>query len=93
MVHLNTKLGDNETTFYLIGSPRGEHHYGQLMNNHYLYAVQKDADYENNPEAYVIYEGKVRSSSTHKIRMARGGGFAISIREATPEDKKIKRLR
>lgn len=25
--------------------PRGEHHYGQWMNNHYLYAVKKAADY------------------------------------------------
>ena len=26
--------------------PRGEHHYGQWMNNHYLYAVKKAADYK-----------------------------------------------
>ncbi|MDL2208373.1 glycoside hydrolase family 97 protein [Parabacteroides sp. OttesenSCG-928-O15] len=26
--------------------PRGEHHYGQWMNNHYLYAVQKAAEYK-----------------------------------------------
>ena len=26
--------------------PRGEHHYGQLMVNHYLYAVTKAADYK-----------------------------------------------
>jgi hypothetical protein len=25
--------------------PRGEHHYGQWMNNHYLYCVKKAADY------------------------------------------------
>ena len=25
--------------------PRGEHHYGQWMNNHYLYALKKAADY------------------------------------------------
>lgn len=25
--------------------PRGEHHYGQWMNNHYLYCIQKAADY------------------------------------------------
>jgi len=25
--------------------PRGEHHYGQWMNNHYLYAVEKAAEY------------------------------------------------
>jgi len=26
--------------------PRGEHHYGQWMNNHYLYAIEKAADYK-----------------------------------------------
>ena len=26
--------------------PRGEHHYGQWMNNHYLYAVEKAAEYK-----------------------------------------------
>ncbi len=26
--------------------PRGEHHYGQWLNNHYLYAVTKAADYK-----------------------------------------------
>lgn len=26
--------------------PRGEHHYGQWMNNHYLYAITKAADYK-----------------------------------------------
>ncbi|MGY3054196.1 hypothetical protein ACVWYG_002402 [Pedobacter sp. UYEF25] len=26
--------------------PRGEHHYGQWLNNHYLYAIQKAADYK-----------------------------------------------
>lgn len=26
--------------------PRGEHHYGQWLNNHYLYAVKKAADYQ-----------------------------------------------
>ena len=25
--------------------PRGEHHYGQMMNNHYLYAIKKAADH------------------------------------------------
>ena len=26
--------------------PRGEHHYGQWINNHYLYAIKKAADYK-----------------------------------------------
>lgn len=58
-----------------------------------VYADAKDADYEKNPEAYIIYEGKVTAQSKTKIDVARGGGFAISIREATPADKKIRRLK
>ncbi len=58
-----------------------------------IYADAKDADYEANPEAYRIVEGKVNGKSVAQIAMARGGGFAISIREATPADKKIKRLK
>ncbi len=58
-----------------------------------VYADAEDADYQSNPEAYVIYEGRVESASTHTIKMARGGGFAISIREVTPEDKMVERLK
>ncbi len=58
-----------------------------------VYADAKDADYATNPEAYVIYKGKVTSKSATEIKMARGGGFAISIVEATPADKGIKKLK
>ncbi len=58
-----------------------------------VYADAKDADYEHNPEAYVIYEGRVNAKSKHKIEVARGGGFAISLRPATAADKRIKRLK
>lgn len=58
-----------------------------------VYADAKDADYDTNPEAYVIYKGKVTSKSATEIKMARGGGFAISIVEATPADKGIKKLK
>lgn len=58
-----------------------------------VYADAKDADYATNPEAYVIYKGKVTSKSATEIKMARGGGFAISIVEATPADRGIKKLK
>lgn len=58
-----------------------------------VYADAKDADYATNPEAYVIYSGKVTAKSVTEIAMARGGGFAISIREATPADKGLKKLK
>ncbi len=58
-----------------------------------VYADAVDADYESNPEAYRIVEGKITAKSAAKIFMARGGGFAISIREATKADRKMKPLR
>lgn len=58
-----------------------------------VYADAKDADYATNPEAYVIYKGKVTSKSATEIKMARGGGFAISIVEATAADKGVKKLK
>ncbi len=59
-----------------------------------LYADAPTADYETNPEAYVIRTGKVSSASKLKIDMARGGGFALSIRAFDPsQDAKLKRLK
>lgn len=59
-----------------------------------LYADAPTADYETNPEAYVIRSGKVSSASKLKIDMARGGGFALSIRVFDPsQDAKLKRLK
>ena len=58
-----------------------------------LYADSADADYKTKPDGYVITSGKVDSRSVLKIAMARGGGFAISIREATDADRKLKRLK
>lgn len=46
-----------------------------------IYADAPDADYETNPQAYTITHKKVTSKSTLKLRMARSGGFAITIRE------------
>ena len=44
-----------------------------------IYADAPDADYRTNPEAYEISSKKVTSKTTLKMKMARGGGFAISI--------------
>ncbi len=46
-----------------------------------IYADAKDADYENNPQAYTITRKKVTAKTLMKIRMARAGGFGITIRE------------
>lgn len=53
-----------------------------------LYADAKDADYQTNPTAYQIKKGVVTSDSQLNIDLARSGGFALSIMEATPENLK-----
>ena len=58
-----------------------------------LYADAPDADYQTNPQAYVIRTGKVGQRTELDVEMARGGGFAISIREATDADRKLRRLK
>lgn len=59
-----------------------------------LYADAKDADYKSNPTAYQIKKGLVSNKTKMNIRMARSGGFALSLIEATPADKKnLKRLK
>ena len=59
-----------------------------------LYADAKDADYQTNPTAYQIKKGVVTSKSKLAIKLARSGGFALSIHEATPEQLKgLKRLK
>lgn len=59
-----------------------------------LYADAKDADYQRNPTAYQIKKGVVTSKSKLAIELARSGGFALSIHEATPEQLKgLKRLK
>ncbi len=58
-----------------------------------VYADAKDADYEKNPEKYVITKGLVTSKDAVKMYMARGGGFAISLVPATDADKKIKKVK
>ena len=46
-----------------------------------IYADAEDADYRENPQAYVIYQKKVTSKSVLPLTLARGGGFAISLEE------------
>lgn len=45
-----------------------------------IYQDAPDADYEKNPKAYKIIHKTVKKGQTLKIREARGGGFAISIK-------------
>ena len=45
-----------------------------------IYADAPDADYETNPQVYTITKQKVTSKTTLKLKMARSGGFAVSLR-------------
>ena len=58
-----------------------------------LYADAPDADYAENPEAYRIRSGRVTTRSRLSVWMARGGGFAISLREAAPADRSLPKLK
>ena len=44
-----------------------------------FYTDAADTDCDTNPETYVIKKETVTSASAPVIKMARGGGFAISI--------------
>ena len=46
-----------------------------------LYADSEDADYKTNPQSYVISKVSVTSESVVQVRMAPGGGFAMSVRK------------
>lgn len=54
-----------------------------------LYADGRDADYESNPGSYQIKRGIVTSKSKLSVWLARSGGFALSLTEATSSDLKI----
>ena len=58
-----------------------------------VYADAPDAHYKDNPQAYIIRKGTVTSKTALKLKAAPGGGYAISIYEASKEESKgIKRL-
>ena len=53
-----------------------------------LYADGKDADYKENPTTYQIKKGIVTNKTKISVWEARSGGFALSLIEATPAEKK-----
>lgn len=53
-----------------------------------LYADGKDADYKENPTFYQIKKGIVTNKTKISVWEARSGGFALSLIEATPAEKK-----
>lgn len=59
-----------------------------------IYADGKDAHYETNPAAYTIQKGVATGKSVLKLKAAPGGGYAVSLIEATDKDalKGLKKL-
>lgn len=53
-----------------------------------LYADAEDADFEKNATAYRIRKDIVTNKSKMNVKLARSGGFALSLTEATPENMK-----
>lgn len=46
-----------------------------------IYADAKNADWQTNPKAYTITKQKVNAKTKLKLTAAKGGGYAISIKE------------
>ena len=91
------------TNNWFVGCTASEHGYNTPLRLNFLdagkkyiatvYADAKDADYKNNPHAYVIKKGIVTAKSVLKLKAASGGGYAISIIEASKEEMKgLKKL-
>ncbi|HEY1869470.1 MAG TPA: glycoside hydrolase family 97 C-terminal domain-containing protein, partial [Chitinophagaceae bacterium] len=63
----------------------------------YLATIYRDADnadWKNNPEAYVIEKFLVDSKTNLKLKLAPGGGTAISLVPATADElKEVKKYK
>jgi hypothetical protein len=55
-----------------------------------IYADADNADWQSNPEAYTITKYIVDAGTMLKLKLAKGGGAAISIRPVTGDDKGVK---
>ena len=59
-----------------------------------IYRDADNADWKNNPEAYVIEKFLVDSKTMLKLKLAPGGGTAVSLAPATAEEAKhIKKIK
>ena len=55
-----------------------------------IYADADNADYKDNPEAYQIHKYLVDDKTKLNLKLANGGGAAVSIKPATDADKRLK---
>ena len=87
-----------DTGNWFVGCTASEHGHTSTLKLSFLdpgkkyvatvYADAKDANYKTNPHAYIIKKGVVTAKSALKLTAASGGGYAISIIEATKDDLK-----
>jgi alpha-glucosidase len=91
------------TNNWFVGCTASEHGHTSTLKLSFLapgkkyiatvYADTRDANYKSNPHAYVIKKGIVTAKSALKLTAASGGGYAISIIEATRDKLKgVKKL-
>ena len=83
---------------WFVGSVTGQQSHTSSLKLNFLdpakkyiatvYADARNANYETNPQAYVIKKGIVTAKSALKLTAVPGGGYAISIIEATRDDLK-----
>ena len=86
------------TNNWFVGCTASEHGHTSAVRLSFLdpgkkyiatvYADAKDAHYKHNPHAYVIRKGIVTAKSVLNLTAAPGGGYAISIIEATKGELK-----
>ena len=82
---------DKHSDNWYIGNTSNENgHTSELLlnfldkNKRYeatIYADAKNADWQTNPKAYTITKQKVNAKTKLKLTAAKGGGYAISIKE------------
>ena len=86
------------TNNWFVGCTASEHGHTSTVKLNFLdsgkkyiatvYADAKNAHYKTNPKAYIIKRGIVTAKSALHLTAAPGGGYAISIVEATKDDVK-----
>ena len=54
-----------------------------------IYRDADDADWKNNPEAYIVEKFLVESKTVLRLKLAPGGGTAVSLILATVEEAKL----
>ena len=90
---------DKSSGNWFVGNSTGENDYLSEISFDFLesgkeyvakiYADAPNANYKINPQAYTIKEVRVTNKSSLKQLAVAGGGYAISLREATPEDELV----